>query len=159
MKLRYIIYKKFGNGTRTKYVQSLSSHKCTYEDFYNQTNYKFDLFNLKTFECFDNTDHIIEGTNDEDAFLYYEFSVSSKENTQENFDRIGDYLKQNNCKIVIYYTDTSFDLNNYKDPIKPLLGELSIQLNPILFIKMDAYFMNQYFTDDNNLILILMKVK
>ena len=152
LKLNYFIYRKYSNGTRKKFPQTLSSHKCTYKDFYNQYNFTFDLLNLKTFECLDNTDHIIKGIYTDEFFSYYEFSVSSKEDSEVNFNRIDKYLMENDCKISVYYTDITFDLNDYKDPIKPLINELFIQLNPILFLKMNAYFMNQYFTDDDYLI-------
>ena len=149
LNINYLIYKKFPDGSRKKFPEPLSSHKCTYADFYNQYNFTFDLLNLQTFECLDNTDHVIEGIFTDEIFSYYEFSVLSKEDSEENFNRIDDYLTENDCKIVIYYTDITFDLNNYEEPIKPFLSEIFMQLNPILFLKMNAYFMNQYFADDD----------
>ena len=159
LKLNYLIYKKYSDGTRKKFPEPLTSHKCTYADFYNQYNFTFDLLNLKTFECLDNTDHVIEGIYTDEIFSYYEFSVSTKEDSEENFNRIDEYLTTNDCKVVIYYTDITFDLGDYKEPIKPFLSEIFIQLNPILFLKMNAYFMNQYFADDDYLLFNLEESK
>ena len=152
LNINYIIYKKDKNGKRTKYPEKLTSHLCNYADFYNQYNDTFDILNLKTFNCLDKTDHTIEGIFTDESFSYYEFSITTKEDTQENFDRIDKYLTKNDCKLVIYYTDITFDLNNYKDPITPFINEIFIQLNPTLIIKMNAYFMNQYFSNDDYLI-------
>ena len=152
LQLNYLIYKKYSNGTRKKFPEPLSSHKCTYADFYNQYNATYDLLNLKTFECLDNTEHVIEGIYTDEIFSYYEFSILTKKDTKENFDRIDKYLTENDCKLVVYYTDITFDLDNYKDPIKPFLNEVFMQLNPTLYLKMNAYFMNQYFSDDDYLI-------
>ena len=155
LNFNYIIYKKYSDGSRKKFPEPLTTHKCTYADFYNQYNTTFDLLNLKTLECLDNTDHVIEGIYTDEVFSYYEFSVSTKEDSETNFNRIDEYLIENDCKIVIYYTDITFDLNNYEEPIKPFLSEIFMQLNPILFLKMNAYFMNQYFADDDYLLFNL----
>ena len=53
---RYIIYIKDKNGTYGKDKHLLPSHKCKYEDFYNNYNNSFDYLNLKTYECLDNND-------------------------------------------------------------------------------------------------------
>ena len=44
------------------------------------------------------------------------------------------------------------DINDYNNPIKYNLNSKFMQLNPTLFLKMNLYFMNKYFTDDNFLI-------
>ena len=135
LELNYITYIKDKTGKRTKIPEALSSHSCNYEDFYNQYNDNFDLLNIKDLRCLDKTDHVIEGIFTDEVFSYYEFSVSTKENSESNFKRIDNYLTKNDCKLSIYYTDITFHLDDYKDPIKPFLNEIFIQLNPTLILK------------------------
>ena len=79
-------------------------------------------------------------------------SDKSNQNSITNFNRIDKYLTSNDCRLELYYTDITIDLNDYKEPIKPYINSIFIQLNPTLFLKMNAYFMNQYFQNDDYLI-------
>ena len=45
-------------------------------------------------------------------------------------------------------------MGNYESPITQYLTETFIQLNPILYIKRNIYFMNQAFTNDNFLMFV-----
>ena len=101
----------------------LSTHNCTYEDFYNQYNDSVDYLGLKEFQCLDDYNQKLEGIYSYQIFSYYEFSVSAKSTT----DKIEKYLNANNCKLQMYYADITFDLNNYKEPIKPFLNAIFIQ--------------------------------
>ena len=152
---KYITYIKDKTGKRTKIVENLSTHICNYEDFYNQYNDELDSINLKTLRCLDKIDHKIEGIFADEVFSYYEFSVSSKIDSEENFNSINNYLTRNDCKFVIYYIDNTIYFDEYKNPIKPFLDSTFIQLNPALIMKMNVYFMNQYFYDDNLLLFNL----
>ena len=152
LQYKFFIYSKSSNGTRSKVGETLATHKCTYADFYNEYNDTFDILNLQNLECLDKKNHVIEGIFTDETFSYYEFTVLTKADTKENSDLIDYYLKENDCKFVLYYTDISFDLDNYKAPIKPFINQIFIQLDPTLFLKMNTYFMNQYFRDDDYLI-------
>ena len=109
---------------------------------------------MGNYQCLDKTDDIIEGIYTDEKFTYYEFTVSSKIDSIEHFNKIDKYLARNDCKLQLYYIDITIDFNNYKEPIKPYINALFVQLNPTLVTKMNAFFMNQNFENDNYLIFI-----
>ena len=148
---RYVTYAKTKDG-KIKTKINLSAHPCNYSDFYYYHNDSLDRLKMNNYFCLDKTDDIIEGIFTDEAFTYYEFTVTSKEDSLSNFNKINDYLLFNDCKLQIYYSDNIIDLDNYKEPIQPLLNTIYIQINPILFLKMNIYFMNQYLENDNNLL-------
>ena len=150
LEARYILYIKNMQGNYDKDKTLLSYHNCTYADFYNNYNISFDYLNLKKYYCLDNYDHGIEGIYSDQIFSYYEFSLIAKNHTKY----IEEYLNSNDCKLQMYYTDITIDLHNYKEPVKPFLNSFFIQLSPILFIKRNIYFMNQYLYDDDALLAV-----
>ena len=151
----FVVYKKFENNTFDKTVFSLATHSCNYEDFYNLHNSEFDRLDFTRYLCLDDKDQVITGIWDDQIFSYYEFSVVSKHETDENLDNIEDYLFNNDCKLQLYYTDIKIDLENYENPVVPCLDAAFIQLNPTLFIKRNIFFMNQYLIDDDYLFSVL----
>ena len=151
---KFVINQKYLQGNNSKIKEKLSWHYCTYEDFYYKYNDSFDFLGLNTFQCLDNYDRTIQGIYLDRIFSYYEFSLTSKNKTKENYEQIYEYLSKNDCKLVIYYTDVSIDLTNYKEPIKPFLNSIFIQLNPTLNIKRNIYFMNQYLYDDDSMLAV-----
>jgi len=151
LEILYVLYIKDMQGDYDKNKTTLSFHKCTYEDFYNNYNTSFQYLGLKDYICLDNYDHNIEGIYSDQIFSYYEFSLTAKNN---NSDIIEKYLKENDCKLEMYYTDITIDLYNYKEPIKPFLNSYFIQLNPTLFIKRNMFYMNQYLYDDDSFIAV-----
>ena len=146
---RFVIYTKDIHGKSNKKKETLTWHYCKYEDFYNNHNDSIDYLNLNTYQCLDDYDRTVEGIFSDQIFSYYEFAVTNKYKTEENYHKITDYLSENDCKLNIYYTDITIDLTNYKEPIKPFLDSIFIQLNPTLDIKRNVYFMNQYLFDDD----------
>ena len=151
---RYVIYKKDKNGTYNKDKHLLSSHKCRYEDFYNNYNHSFDYLKLKTHECLDNNDKILKGIYSDQIFSYYEFSVTAINDTDITFNNIDEYLEENDCKLEIVYTDITIDVSNYEEPIKSFLNSFFIQMNPTLFVKRNMFFSNQYLYDDDSLLAV-----
>ena len=150
LEINYVIYTKNKEGNYDKNKTILPSHNCLYEDFYNNYNDSFDYLKLKNFQCLDDYNQNIEGIFSDQVFSYYEFSVLAKNKTEY----IDEYLKRNDCKLQMYYTDITIDLGNYEEPIKPFLNAFFIQLNPTLFIKRNIYFMNQYLYDDDKIIAV-----
>ena len=146
---RFVIFTKDNQGKSNKKKEDISWHYCEYQDFYNEYNEKMNYLGLDKFQCLDNYNRNIEGIFSDQIFSYYEFAVMNKNKTKENFDVIYKYLSENDCKLVIYYTDITIELTNYKEPIKPFLNSIFIQLNPTLDIKRNLYFMNQYLFDDD----------
>ena len=150
----YVSYRKFNNGSYVKFPKVLITHKCTYKDFYNKYDNEFDFLSLSTFECVGNKEDTIQGIYSNEIFSYFEFSVLAKNKSDELLDEIERYLFNNDCKLNFAYTDIIIDLDNYKSPITEYLNQIFIQLNPALFIKRNIYYMNQYFTSDDDLMYI-----
>ena len=134
--------------------RQIPTHPCNYSDFYNNYNESLDLINIQNYQCLDETNNTIEGIYTDESFTYYRFTVATKKDSPEHFNKIDRYLTRNDCKLQLYYTDITIDFNDYKEPIKPYLNALFIQMNPTLFIKMNTYFMNQYFENDNYLFFV-----
>ena len=152
--LKYVTFAKDHEGKRNVTRYPLTSHKCNYADFYNKFNESLDLVNIQQLECLDNIHHSIQGIYNDELFTYYEFSVTGKIDTVEHYEKINNYLQEMDCKFQLFYTDLTIDFNDYSDPIKPYINSLFVQLNPILFLKMNAFFMNQYFENDNYLLFV-----
>ena len=148
--LQYVIYIKNNKGKYDKNKTDIPSHRCTKEDFYNNYDTSFEYLNLNQYLCLDDYNHNIEGIYSDQVFSYYEFSVVAKNKTS----LIDEYFRSNDCKLQFYYTDITIDLANYKEPIKPFLNSIFIQLNPTLFIKRNIYYMNQYLYDDDEMLAI-----
>lgn len=149
---KFIVYTKKTDGTFYKDKRPLTTHACGYADFYYNYNNSVDYLNLDQFQCLDNNDHILEGIFSDQVFSYYEFGASAKTGTEQNFNDIDNFLLYNDCKFQFYYTDITFDLVDYEEPIKPYLNTLFIQFDPTLFIKRNIFFMNQYLYNDDYLI-------
>ena len=154
LQLTYIIYTTDRDGNKNKVKQRLSSHPCNYADFYNNYNDTFDFMSLSQFECLDKKDYSFQGIYTDKVFTYYEFSVISKNDSIDLFQKIDRYLTEQDCRLELYYTDVTIDFDNYKEPIKPYINSVFIQLNPTLFLKMNVYFKNQYFNNDNFLLFV-----
>ena len=154
LELSFTTQTKNKDGTISKDTIQLTTHPCVYKDFYNNFNDSLDYLNIEEFQCLDDNSQIVEGIYTDEVFSYYSFSVVIKEDTQDNFDKLNDYLLKKDCKLNVYYTDITIDLNNYKNPVRRYLESLFIQLDPNYVKKMNAYFLNQYLYDDNYLIWV-----
>ena len=66
---------------------------------------------------------------------------------------VENFLLDNDCKIELYYIDTIFEVNNFKEPIKLFFNEIFLQLIPDFTFRMNTYFINSYFQTNNNLFL------
>ena len=152
--LNHVIYIKNKDGSRRKDRTVLNTHFCEYSDFYNSYNDSLDVIGISNYYCLDKKDDVIEGIYTDEIFSYYEFTVTAKEDSVTNFNRIDKYLTSNDCRLELYYTDITIDLNNYEEPIKSYINSIFVQLNPTVFLKMNAYFMNQYFQNDDFLIYV-----
>ena len=141
-------------GKTVKTGRQITTHPCNYSDFYNNYNESLDLINIQNYQCLDEINNTIEGIYTDEIFTYYRFTVATKKDSSEHFNKIDRYLTRNDCKFQLYYTDITIDFNDYKEPIKPYLNAIFIQMNPTLFIKMNTYFMNQYFENDNYLFFV-----
>ena len=134
----FVIFYKDSQGNSNKTKEELTWHYCRYEDFYNNYNESVDFLGFNNFHCLDDIDRTIEGIFSDKIFTYYEFSLTNKHKTKENYDRIYQYLSHNDCKLVIYYTDITIDLSDYKKPIKPFLNPKPKQI-VTLFSRYEEY--------------------
>ena len=145
---------KLENNEYKRTITTLGSHFCTKEDFYNQFNETFEGSKIYNYQCFDDPSTTIEGIWTSDIFSYIQIEVNAKNESQELLDKIDNYLLENDCKLQIYYSDNTVDVENYKDPIKSYVEASFIQLNPTLSIRRNIYFMNQYLYDDDFLVSV-----
>ena len=155
LKLSFITYTKDKEGNRSKKTEKVKTHPCNKNDFYNLYNESFDYLNIKNLQCLDLDEaenHEIKGIYTDQVFTYYEFTLFSKNDTEENFKKIDDYLIENDCKLQFYYTDIIVNITNYEEPIKSYIDSLFLQISPILFLKMNVFFMNYHFQDDAQII-------
>ena len=154
LKTSYVLFQKFLNGSYAKFNKPLITHKCTYNDFYNKYDGEFDYLGLSKYECISSKNFTIQGIYSNEIFSYFEFSVQAKNQSDELLDTIESFLENNDCKVNFAYTDIIIDLDKYRSPITQYLNQIFIQLSPHLYIKRNIYFMNQYFTTDDNLMYI-----
>ncbi len=78
----------------------------------------------------------------QDNFTYYQIDIIAN-NTDPSIIR--QYLLDCDCKIELYYIDVKIEVDVYEDPIKPFINKVFLQLTPDSIVKMDAFFMNEYF--------------
>ena len=85
----------------------------------------------------------------QDNFTYYDLNFISK--TSSDISMIKDYLLDNDCKIEVFYIDVTIDVDDYEKPIKPFLNEVFLQLDQDFHVRMNTFFMNEYFESDEYL--------
>ena len=151
---KYVIFTKNRDGTFNKVKTTLVNHKCTYDDFYNKYDKEMDYMGVQNFECIADKTATIQGIYADEVFSYFEFSVIAKNTSEKLMSEIERFLFENDCKLQFVHTDIIIDLNNYEEPVTQYINEIFIQLNPILHIKRNMFFMNQYFTNDNYLMFV-----
>ena len=156
IRTRLVIFEKNREGKYIKDKLDITTHKCTYADFYNKFDVQFDYLEGTKFECIpeENKNTKIQGIYADRIFTYFEFSVMAKNKSKELTDEVERFLFNNDCRVQMVYTDIIIDLDNYKNPITQYLNEIFIQLNPALYIKRNVFFMNQAFTNDDFLMFV-----
>ena len=142
------------NGNKITNISNVTTHNCITDDFYNIHNESFELLNFKDLQCIDKkefNENRLEGIYTDQLFTYYRFTVSSKNKTEDIFNKIDDYLLQNDCKLQFYYTDIDLDLSDYKNPINTYINSLFLQLNPTLIQEKNVFLMNYHLFNDSKL--------
>ena len=122
--------------------------QCTKEDFIDFDYNQIIRDNINNLKCFDPTllpyIHISKPD-----ITYFTITVKSKYPGNETHDNlIAHYLTENDCRLQIYYTDISLDLENPKNPLSFNTSSMFLQLNPILIQKRDIYYMNYHLIND-----------
>ena len=153
LEVNYIYYKY--NDTISKYKKQskpIGIHQCNNTDFYNKANILKSLGNkINNLICLDELDHVIKNQHQdkEDNFTYFQIDIKAKNNTDSSVVR--NFLLDNDCKVELYYLDVKIEVDDYKEPNKTFLNKVFLQLNPDFVVKMDTYFMNEYFESINDL--------
>ena len=150
LKAKYVFYKNKG---KDKKNLAINIHNCNISDFYDDENLikSISKNRMNELKCLDNLDQIIKNRYQDkhDNFTYYQIDVNAK-NDVPNL-QIRNFLLDNDCKIELYYIDAKIEVEDYSEPIKPFLNEIFLQLDPDLDLRMNNYFMNEYFESDNEL--------
>ena len=105
LKFEHVNYIKEKHGIKNKTRTTLSVHSCNNSDFYYYYNNSLDRVNISKYLCLDKTDDIIGGIYTDEVFRYYEFTVSSKEESESNYNKIDELLISKDCKLELFYTD------------------------------------------------------
>ena len=127
-------------------------HPCEISDFYNNRNLiKSIEKNLSSLMCLDDLSRVIKNRHQDkrDNFTYYQIEIKAKNDSDPSNAR--QYLFDYDCKVELHYVDVKIEVDLYKDPIKPFLNKVFLQLIPDSLVKMDTYFMNEYFESINDL--------
>ena len=137
-----------------KQNQTTFIHNCTDSDFYNDKSL-LDSIDNETFnemKCFDDLDKVVKNRFQDrhDNFTYFQLDI----NLKRNIDPVlaNNFLIYRDCKIELYYRDTNNDPEDFDEPIKPFIFENFLQLNPDFESRMNVYFMNSYFENNNDLL-------
>ena len=113
-------------------------HICKPEDFMSELYDYYISLGLGNYYCL-NKDQIlnytIQGIFTDDIFEYFYIGLSSKNHSEEHYEKITTFLMQNDCKLQYYYTDTILDIDDFKNPITSFMDSMFLQLNPQLYIK------------------------
>ena len=154
--LKYFFW-YYQDGEYKRNITTLKSHFCTKDDFYNQFDETFEASQIYKYQCLDDPTITIEGIWTSEIFSYFQFEVNAKNKSKAFLKRINDYLIENDCKLQIYYSDHTIDINDYKNPIKSYVEAMFIQINPTLSIRRNLFFMNQYLFDDDDLFWVFIE--
>ena len=133
---------------------SIPVHNCNNSDFYNDENL-INSINKDTFnklKCFDNLDKVIKNRYQDknDYFTYFQIDINLKKDIDHAL--ANNFLIYKDCKIELYYRDVKNDPEDFDEPIKPFIFEIFLQLNPDFESRMNVYFMNSYFENNNDLL-------
>ena len=135
---------------------SIPVHNCNNSDFYNDENL-INSINNDTFnklKCFDDLDKVIKNRYQDknDYFTYFQIDINLKKDIDHAL--ANNFLIYKDCKIELYYRDVKNDPEDFDEPIKPFLYEIFLQLNPDFESRMNVYFMNSYFENNNDLLFV-----
>ena len=150
LKAKYVFYKNKGIDKKNL---AINIHNCNISDFYDDENLikSISKNRMNELKCLDNLDQIIKNRYQDkhDNFTYYQIDVNAKNDVPKL--QIRNFLLDNDCKIELYYIDAKIEVEDYSEPIKHFLNEIFLQLDTDLDLRMNNYFMNEYFESDNEL--------
>ena len=146
-------YNYYYEGSKAQPIPILV-HNCNDLDFYNDKNLieSIDQETFNKLKCFDDLDKVVKNRYQDRYynFTYYQINIKLK----NNIDPVlaNNFLIKKDCKIELYYRDVKNDPEDFDEPIKPFIYEIFLQLNPDFESRMNVYFMNSYFENNNDLL-------
>ena len=133
---------------------SILVHNCTDQDFYNDKNIINDIEQetYNNLKCFDDLDKVVKNRYQDRIYNFTYFQIDI--NLKDDVDPVlaNNFLIYKDCKIELYYRDVKNDPEDFDEPIKPFIFEIFLQLNPDFESRMNVYFMNSYFENNNDLL-------
>ena len=148
--LKYVQLERNNSILRSKKKFDVNFHKCSYIDFNNNFNETVDFLGLQYYNCPDNLTEPIRGLYSHEKYYYYEITLSANENIE--YELYNKLLSDGDCKLSLFYTDSSLDLKNHYKPYSQHISQRYLQLSPIDFKKKDIYFMLYKFDSFENLL-------
>ena len=140
------------------YKETVLMENFNKSSFYKENIEVFSYLQTEGFQALlsnNSQDNALEGIFTEKKFSFLSITVLSKNKSKEHFDKINDYLLNNECNLQFYYSDITVNISNYEEPTKPFIDSIFLQINPHLYIKKNLFFMKYHFKYDNRLFPIL----
>ena len=149
VKISYVI-----NGDES----SVSSKNCSSDSFGKELEDNLKNLNksnnlpINDFKCIIyKNNNKIQGIYTDKNFSYYKIKLYSEKKNITDINKL--LLKEElKCALQFYYKDYSIDIENYLNPIKPILNSIFLQINPNFNTKKNIYFMKYHFTTENKYI-------
>ena len=141
--------KHYKNKTNQNYTNITTNTLCQNVEFF-QNHKELELNDWDNSFCFENTNETIRGSHGGE-FNYYEISIVSQKEDETHYTEIDNFLKNDDCKVELYFADIKMDLNDYSKPFETFINEIFLQLNPDFIVKMNTFFIYQHFEDENSL--------
>ena len=149
VKISYVI-----NGDES----SVSSKNCSSDSFGKELEDNLKNLNksnnlpINDFKCIIYKNYNkIQGIYTDENFSYYKIKLYSEKKNITDINKL--LLKEElKCALQFYYKDYSIDIENYLNPIKPILNSIFLQINPNFNTKKNIYFMKYHFTTENKYI-------
>jgi hypothetical protein len=138
----------------------LTLRDCRNEDFYNKQNDSYsNLKKSSISRCINESNLNTEGAFEYPIYTYLDYGVyikkefiTNKQNVT-NLAFLKDYFTKNRVKIVIYYIDSSLDVDKFTDPISQFFGSLMFYVDMSMVRKVNVDFATNVFGDDQNILI------
>lgn len=136
---------------KVKNRKNFELKKCDYSSFYNEYNETMDQFGFSNFYCpLIYLNDSIHGIYGDDLFEYYEFTVKSTAQSNEDEEKLLNLLTQQECLLKAYFIDVAIDVNDFKNPTRFFLNSKFVALKPGGFVKWNMFFkLNLFETFEN----------
>ena len=135
----------------------LRTAPCSLKTFYGENMEKhFNQLKLNNYTCVDEkTNILLQGVFTDDLFVYLEIAISlntSLNFTEEQLSDLGKMLYSNPIKLILYWIDTTLDVNNIDKPISSYINSYITLIDFSMLKKTDLFFSLFNFSDDKNLL-------